>query len=188
MGKLFLDFDNTIVNATKSFCSSYNTIYRHNSKFVPADWTKVHKYNFGCQCKLLNGSPDVLEIFETDMFFNRLDFFDPNTYEVLKELSEKYQIIVVTLGTLLNLSKKAIWLRNKLPFIKDHILLNNDNVEMNKSIVQMQGSYFIDDVSSNLYSTNAEYKFLFGKDDFEWNRDWIGDKLANWTEVGNRLL
>jgi len=184
--KFFVDFDGTICNSTKSFANTYNILYQNHPEFKLADYTKLQQYNFRDICPLVN---NPLDIFDHDLFFQYLEFINNNTYEVLEKLSKKYQLIVVTIGTPLNLSKKSIWLSEKLPFIKDYVLLFNDGCKMNKSIISMEGkgNIFVDDVSSNLFSSNCERKILFGKR-FIWNEDWQGETCDNWSEIEERYL
>jgi len=184
--KFFIDMDSTITNSVKSFCTTYNKIYQYYPEFKPADHTKLKQYNFKCICPLVY---NPLEIFNHDLFFKNLEFINDNTYEVLEKLSRKYQLIIVTIGKSYNLSKKSIWLNEKLPFIKDYILLRNDGCVMDKSIVEMSGNgnIFMDDVESNLRSSNCDNKVLFGKR-FEWNKKWDGDWCLDWSDVEERYL
>lgn len=111
----------------------------------------------------------------------------PNAKEVIEELVNKYEIYIVTIGTINNLVFKARWIERNLPFIKNLILIRNDGVQMNKSIINMQDGIFIDDVETNLKSTNASVKYCFGKI-YEWNKEWNGNRLLNWNEIKNTLL
>lgn len=185
--KLFLDLDNTVTNSTRAFCSTFNHLYKYKEGFVPAQWDKVEKYNFSCQCNLLKTQRDVLEIFEDPIFFKKLRLINDNTYEIVRKLSEKYQIIVTSIGTPRNLARKTEYLEENLPFIKDYILLNNGNSKMDKSVVQMSEGILLDDVASNLLSSNATRKICFGKI-YEWNADWDGERCFDWTEVEKELL
>ena len=42
-------------------------------------------------------------------------------------------------------------------------------------------------VESNLESSNARTKILFGKR-FDWNKDWDGDWVLDWSEVEEKYL
>lgn len=182
--KLFVDIDNTIINTNKAFCEVYNSLYRFHPDFKKADYTKVTNYSFSCECPLVS---NPLELFEEELFFDVCEFINDNTYEVLKELNQKYKIIVLSIGTPKNLANKAYWLEEKLPFINDYILINNSNCIMDKSIVNAEDSIIIDDMPSNLRTSNAETKILFGKI-FSWNNGWQGEHCMNWGEVRRRLL
>lgn len=191
MKKLFVDFDNTIINATKSFCTVYNFYYQNSPNYKPADWTKCNKWDLSDVCDLSKPCSkkfnNAEEIFSHPRFFVSAEFFD-NTYEVLEELSEKYQIIICTIGTPTNISYKTIWIETMLPFITDVIYIQNQGCKMNKSIVNMgSNSIFIDDVSSNLFSSNANLKICYGKC-YEWNLDWQGLRAKDWLSVKNMLL
>jgi 5'(3')-deoxyribonucleotidase len=113
----------------------------------------------------------------------------PNAKEVLKELNNKYNIIICSIGTNMNLSRKAKWINQYLPFIKNCILINNGNSLMDKSIVNMKDGILIDDVGSNLISSNAKYKICFGKI-FPWNAELPQDyiRIADWKDIENYLL
>ena len=187
--KLYLDMDNTLTNSTKSFCESYNFIYEHHKDFTPANWELVDTWNFSNQCPILKSDSDVLDIFENPLFFDCLELMNDNTYEVLRELNERYQIIIVSIGTPINLSRKALYLQETLPFIKDYALLYNNGIKMNKEIIQMNypDSIFIDDHIENLISSNAINKYVFGKD-YPWSQTNDYERLWNWTDVANKLL
>lgn len=184
--KLFVDFDGTLVNSTKAFSHAYNILYEDHPNFEPADYTKLSKYNFEDICPLVK---NPLDIFENKLFFKDLEFINDNTYDVLERLNEKYQIIVVTVGTPLNLAYKALWLQENITFINDYVLLYNDGCVMNKSVVNMtgEGNVFLDDIPSNLLSVKCETKIMFGKV-YPWSDGWNGDWCANWSDVEERFL
>lgn len=182
--KLFLDFDSTITNSIKAVCDSYNILYQDHQGFIPAKWMYVEKWNFTDQCPLIE---NVHDVFEHDLFFKHLEFIDFRTEDVIKQLCEKYEVIVATLGTPLNIAKKVIWLRDNLPCIKEYVLLVNDRVKMDKSVVNMSGAIFIDDHADNLDSSNAGHKIIFG-DFYDWNRDSEYTRCINWIDVERLLI
>lgn len=184
--KLFVDMDSTITASIKAFCQTYNYLYRYKKDFKPADWTKVSQWNFSDQCPLLEDSQAVAEIFASKHFFRKLEFM-PNAKEVLYELHKDYQIIIVSIGTHLNLARKSMWLYQNLNFIKDVVLLNNEDGKMNKSLVDMYGEIFIDDVTSNLDSSNAGVKICYGQT-YPWNQEWQGFRCGTWNEVAQLLI
>jgi len=186
---LFLDIDNTLTASTKAFCESYNFIYEYHKDFTPVNWELVREWNFSDQCPILKTELDVLNIFELPIFFDYLELINGNTYEIAKELNEKYHIIIVSIGTPKNLARKALYLQETLPFIKDYALLYNENCKMNKEIIKMDypDSIFIDDHASNLISSNAVNKYVFGKD-YPWSKTNDYHRLWNWTDVAEKLL
>ena len=141
------------------------------------------------QATCLKSESDVLEIFESPIFFKLLKLINSNTYEVVRELNEKYHIIIASIGTPLNLSRKSVYLQETLPFIKDYILLYNDGCKMSKEIIKMDypDSIFIDDHASNLVSSNAINKYIYGKE-YSWSKTNDYERLYDWTEVANKLL
>jgi 5'(3')-deoxyribonucleotidase len=179
--KLFVDFDSTITASIKAFCQTYNYLYQYHKDFKPADWAKVNQWDFGDECPLLEDSQAISEIFSSKHFFKKLEFM-PNAKEVLYDLHKYYQIIIITIGTHLNLARKSIWLYQNLGFVKDIVLLCNEGVQMTKELIDMDGAAFIDDVSSNLFSSNATIKVCYGKE-YPWNADFEGLRLLNWNEV-----
>lgn len=182
---LFLDFDSCVVDTNSAFCDYYNDHYRHIKGFKPADPNRLAEWNYTDICPL--ATEDVQNIFGTRGLFNRLELF-PNAYEALKKLSDKYEIIIVSIGTYANIHYKSMWIKEHLPFIHESILLCKDKgAKMGKSTVNMQGGIFIDDIKANLDSTNADRKILYGKK-YKWNRDWKGEHCLNWLEVGEKLL
>lgn len=184
-----MDCDNTLTGSTESFCKSYNSIYKYHKDFIKADWELVKEWNLQDQCTCLKSHVDVLEIFDNPIFFRNLKLINDNTYEVVRELNEKYQIIIASIGTPRNLSLKSLYLHETLPFVKDYILLYNDGCKMNKDIIQMNypDSIFIDDVTTNIESSNAPIKYIFGKE-YPWSETKNFNRLWNWTEVANKLL
>lgn len=184
--KLFIDFDNTVCESTKQFCRVYNTLYANHPEFKPADYTKVLEYNFKDVCPLIE---NPLDIFEHPLFFSSLEFYNDNTYEVLEKLNKKYQLIIATIGSPKNLALKCNWLENNLPFIKDYVLVFNEGCHMNKNVINMKDSIFIDDIPSNLLSVNAREKILFGKI-YPWNADGLKyfKHCLTWSDVEKRLL
>lgn len=179
--KLFVDFDSTITNSLEVFIRTFNQ--KHNTNI---DWTKVEKYDFVDQIPNLT-SEEKHSIFDSQEFFDNLDFININTYEVLQKLNEEYEIHIATIGTPTNLGRKAIWLNNNLPFVKHYHLLYDSENTMNKSTVNMEGSIFIDDVLSNIISSNADFKIVFG-DIFEWNLTNEYTRCYNWSDVEKLLI
>lgn len=183
---LFIDFDNTIVNSTKAFCDIYNLRYYNHPNFIKADWQKSYLYNFSDVCPLLKNKEEVENIFCSETFFNILEFINNNTFNVIEELSYKYKIIIPSIGWPKNISLKSLWIENKLPMIKEFILINNGDCSMDKRIIDMSGGIIIDDVASNL-NCNAERKICFGYK-HDKNEEWTGEWCKDWSKVKEKLL
>jgi len=185
--KLFLDFDNTIVNSTKAFCDIYNLRYYNHPNFIKADWEKSYLYNFEDVCPLLKTKEEVENIFCSETFFRSLEFIDNNTIDVIAELNNKYQIIITSIGWPLNISLKSLWIENELPMIKEFILINNGDCSMDKGIIDMSKGVILDDVESNLISSNADLKVCFGYR-HDKNENWQGEWCVDWLDVREKLL
>lgn len=177
--KLFVDMDDTIVQSRKAYCEYYNTHYCDKDGFKVANHLDNAVWGFSDVCPL--AVDDVDEIFGTEELFNRLTF-NHRAYEVLERLSKDYEIIVVSLGTYNNTSEKAKWIKKHLPFINESVLLCKNGVMMDKTVVNMKGGIFIDDVKDNLDSTNASRKILFGRS-MPWNVSWNGEYCATWEDI-----
>lgn len=181
---LFVDFDSTICDTNKAFCEYYNTYYSHRDGFERADHKKCAQWNFHDTCPLAKN--DVNDIFGRKVLFDLLQPYK-HSMEVLERLSETYEIVIVSIGTFLNISEKSKWIKQHMPFVSEAILLGMDNgAVMNKSMVNMEGGIFIDDVMSNLVSTNADRKILFGKT-FVWNEQWTGEHYTRWLDIEKAL-
>jgi 5'(3')-deoxyribonucleotidase len=186
MKRLFLDFDCTIVDSVKTYCNVYNSTYKEQEGFSEADYNKVNRYDLKDQCHLVDHQE---LIFSAEEFFKQLEFM-PYAKEVIERLGSKYELIICSLGTLDNLSYKAQWIKNNLPFIKNVILLSTavgpSGIKTDKSSVNMKDSVFIDDNAENLLSSNAEVKICFGRE-YEWNNSWMGQRCFSWKEVEKLL-
>lgn len=189
--KLFLDLDNTLADSITAFCQYYNLNYYRYKNFTPAQPHLVNKYNFSDQCALLNGDQEKInEIFASSEFFEYLIPF-PFVKKVLEKWEDKYEYIVITIGTSSNIRKKSAWIDKNLPIIKERIYIENDHCTMDKSIIKMKSyngypNIFIDDNEQCLNSSDADYRIALG-DVREWNSNWHGLRCLNWLEVDKML-
>lgn len=180
--KLFLDFDSVIVDTISAYCKTYSTIYDQATGFREPDPNKVNRWDLSDECAL---EKNPLHIFGMGYFFLQLEFMS-DAPEVITKLSEKYDIVICSIGTYDNLSHKSEWINKNLPFA-DAILLKTKGNQMNKSAVDMSGAIFIDDHMDNLVSSNAETKICFGKK-YPWNEKWEGTTTDTWNDVAKLLL
>lgn len=182
--KIFIDFDNSIVNTTRSYVDTYNMLYKFHPKFKKATYD-VKQYDLKDQCPLVKSVDDI---FSSKLFFHNLRFINSNTKEILKKLSEDFDLIICSLGTPKNNALKSLWLSKQLPFVEQYMLVTNNyadrNCKLDKSLVNMQNAIFIDDMPKNLDSSNAKYKILFGKE-YLWNHSDNKQhiKCINWDNV-----
>ena len=182
--KLFVDFDNTIVDSTKAICDMYNNHFKDKEGFVLANPTKCMEWDFSDVCTLAN-KETLEEYFNTKEFFKNLNIFY-FARRTIKTLSDYCDIYIVSIGDFKNLSYKSEFIERELPFIKNLILIRNENCNMDKSIVDMSDGILIDDNPHNLISSNAKNKILFGRD-YNYNKGFDFERLYTWSQVYDRL-
>ena len=180
--KLILDFDGVISDSILSFCTVYNNKYKDNPLFKKADHNKLQRWDCTDECPL---EKKAEVIFSSKEFFDNLEFME-NAKEYVEKLSQSFHIIICSIGTFENISHKSLWIRDNMPFIKDTILITNGDCYMDKSIVNMKDSIFIDDNALNLDSSNADIKICFGKE-FPYNKDWKGSRRVDWESMYNLI-
>lgn len=176
--KLYLDFDNTIVDSIGAICSCYNEDFRYYKKFVPVNPCDVDTYDF--KELTLASKHYVDHLFNRPRFFERLQFLE-NAEEALEILKDRYDIYIVSLGYNPNIRQKEIWIKEHMPYVKGMYLINMKK-HVDKSHIDLSDGIFIDDSARVLSNTNAKKKYLFG-DFYSWNKEWSGDRLHNWYEV-----
>ena len=133
--KLFIDIDGVIFDSISAFCETYSYIYQNEKGYTKPEPTKVNEWNFSDQCGLLQSNEDIEEIF-SDLHFFKVVQTMPGAIEALRVLNDRYNICLCSIGTLMNISYKAKWIKSNLPFIKNTILINNDGCKMDKSIIR----------------------------------------------------
>lgn len=186
--KLFIDCDDTVWNAIHTYVHVYNLLYQYHKDYKRANWEDVSEWNYTKTCHLT--ADNTNEIFESPLFFKYIKVF-PNAVETLKKLSEKYQIITISVGTQRNISNKSLWIEQNLPFIENSIyLFNGGNCKADKSMIDMSGGIFIDDHQNNLYGSNADIRICYTNEyrEYKWNKGWVGLKVGNWKEIEEMLL
>ena len=179
--KLYIDFDGTIVNTIKAIVDLYNEDFQYYKKFKPINWWEINTWDFTeCNC----ATPEYINTyFNQQRFFNRIEYMDW-AKKILDELSDDYDITIVSSGYSPNLVAKALWINSKLPYCK--FIGVNLKEYKDKSHIDMSDGIFIDDSSHNLITSNAKINICFG-DKYEWNKDWIGIRCANWHDIKSFL-
>ena len=159
--KLFIDFDNTIVDSTQAICNIYNNTFSKHPNFVPARPENSKDWYFLDVCPLADRDW-IEDCFCKEAFFEDLRVFYGFSI-AFKILADFYDIYIVTIGEIKNLELKARYISDRLPFIKNTILLSDNNNFVGKSIVDMNNGILVDDTPYNLSSSNASLKLLFNK-------------------------
>lgn len=158
--KLFIDFDNTIVNTTKAFVDYYNT--NLNFDKTPLTEESIIYYNFD---RFVNKDLclDIKKVFERPKFYDYLKAY-PGVVWALNELKKSglFEIILVSNCTVRNMSLKLEWLTNMdmLRFFDKFILLDN-GMSHGKHLIDMKDGILIDDHKLNHMTSNAKYHFAY---------------------------
>lgn len=188
--KLFLDFDNTIVDTIAAVVSLYNEDYVNHDGFVTINPKDVTSWEF-TECNLATYE-EIDKYFGDKRFFQRVKLY-PSAGQVLRSLSHRYDITVVSHGYASNLKLKEEWIKNNL--FKE-ILDSSCNAEFigvnwethnDKSHVDMSNSIFVDDSIRNLETSSAKYKILYGEY-MDWNNTNIEFiRCKNWLDLNNQI-
>ena len=188
--KLFLDFDNTIVDTIAAVVSLYNEDYASHEGFVQINPSEVTSWEF-TECNLATYE-EIDRYFGDKRFFQRVKLY-PSAGQVLRSLSHRYDITIVSHGYASNLKLKEKWVKDKL--FKE-IFDNSCNTEFigvdwethnDKSHVGMSNSIFVDDSIRNLETSSAKYKILYGEY-MDWNNTNIEFiRCKNWLDLNNQI-
>ena len=178
---LYIDFDCCLVDTIQCIISLYNEDFQYYKKFKPVNWWEVNTWDFAeCSCA---SKEYINTYFNQKRFFDRLEFM-PNAEESVNILREYYDVKIVTHGYSPNLVGKKIW-------INEHLGLGMIGVNLkkykDKSHIDMSDGILIDDSIHMLETSNAQEKYCFG-DIYNWNKDWTGKRLMNWTDIAHLLV
>ena len=174
---IFIDFDGTAYNTIEAIVKLYNDDFEAYDDYKKIDWSMVETWDFtelGCA-----SSEYINTYFNQKRLFNiikPMPFFET----VIDVLQNEYKIIFCSSGNRPNLKLKEKFIKDKYPyaeFIGVDLELYND-----KSHVNMKDGIFIDDCKSNLDTSNASVKILFG-DVYSWNKEWEGIRCYNWGDA-----
>ena len=180
--RIYLDVDGVLWHSCQAICDMYyndlgnrGTLVKENERVSGSD---ILSWNF----KELNPSFDDGII---EFMFSREDFFDYVSWiEGARQFMMVYKdlITIVTKGVPDNL-------KHKIKYFEEYFVpIYGLPLTCSKSIVNMQGGLFIDDVAKNLEESNATYKiqFLEYNDNKnykrEWIKDWNGLKMYGWAK------
>lgn len=154
--KIFFDFDNTLVDTTSAFVSWYN-----NKNDTQIDPKEIINYNFEPQLKL--SKEEMIKGFSSDEFFSFLRPFD-GVREFLEQLKQTklFEMYLVSNCSNESIIQKIKWLYEfNLEKYFDGKIFLSINKPIDKSLIDMSKSIFIDDHKENHLSSNAKYKFAF---------------------------
>lgn len=183
--KIYVDFDNTIVDSVAAFVTRYNQL--NGTKYQKES---VVKYDFSNLITNI-AEEELVRGFHSNFFFNELSLYE-NVKESLVRLKHNgAELILITRGTLTNIQKKIEWL-DKHHWIKD---LFSDFIFLTSTQdvlkIDMSQSILIDDLRVNHLNCNAKYKYCY-KDQV--GRDWypIPDDgvhiFTSWNLIAEDIL
>ena len=181
MKKLILDFDNTLANTTKAMIKSMNPYIKDVTQKV--DENKVAYYWSFADIFPKTHLRYVDILFNSQQLFDNMTLF-PNVFNVLEDLYNKgVQIYICTIGSYKNIKLKLDWLHENLPFV-DVIPIAQNNIAMNKAIINMENCVFIDDNTDCLNSSNADIKIVYRHDGYMTQRNnvWNGYVSTSWND------
>lgn len=179
---LYVDFDGTLVATIDAITELYNEDFQYYKDFHYVNWWTVNTYGFEeCNCAP-QGYIDLY--FNQPRFFNILHFM-PWAERAINELSQYYNIKIVSHGYSPNLRQKEVWIKKRFSFVE--FIGVNLKEYSDKAHIDMSDGLFIDDSSKNLFTSNAKDKICFGET-YNWNKDWMGKRLYNWAEIRQYLL
>ena len=174
---LYVDFDGTLVDTNAAITDLYNEDFKFYNSFKPVKGEDINTYDFEeCTC----ASKEYINVyFNQPRFFERLCFM-PCAESTLMELSQYYDIKIVSHGFSPNLKQKEIWIKKRLPYAE--FIGVNLKKYTDKSHVDMSDGVFIDDNMKNLITSNASENVCFGRI-CGWNKDWESIRLNDWLAV-----
>lgn len=178
-----MDFDNVLVDSTQAIVDLYNEDFQYYYGFQKIRGFDVGSYGFN---ELTLATKEYLDQLWNQPRFFRVVKLMPYAREVLEILSLQYDIEVATLGDPANLKQKSYFINDKFPSVIKKTHLINFAEYQEKSHIDMSDAIFIDDLPTNLVTSNAKQKFLFG-DNFDTE---VCDlqRLSNWHEVLKELF
>lgn len=179
--QIFIDLDGVVIDTISTIVGIYNedhSQYKNFKMIAPSD---IKTWDFD----ELNLKPREY----IDSYFDQPRFFKSDHLKwmmgakwIINKLHDNlgYKIIFCSSGSYPNLQHKRQWIQRHFSYA-DFIPVEMPTYE-DKAHVPMQESYFIDDVSKNLKTSNAKVKICFG-DIYTWNEDWDGVRCENWIKV-----
>jgi len=160
---VFIDCDGVMWRSVERLTEMLNEKYGMN-----VDWRTVQLWNL--TDKFPTNNKEVESLFN-EVFFNRI-YFMPEFKNVLSKIKLLgHNAIAVTIGNHINLSEKMRVI-SEIPEISTTLCINFKDIKMDKSLINMGYSIFIDDSIRNINSSNARIKILFADEGIptEWNR------------------
>lgn len=176
--KVFIDFDNTLVNSNQVAINYFNKKFNKNEKLCD-----LKRYDFSDLFPEAT-SKDVCDLFNGNELFDNLEFIE-DCHTKLYGIRKFIDVDVVSIGSEQNGKLKIEWARKNTTIVNNITII--DSERHNKSAVDMSDGVFIDDHIECLRSSNAKIKILYRfNQDGDWNKYDNIDKVYivnTWDEI-----
>ena len=168
---IVIDLDSTIINTSKTIINLHNKINPDDK----IEYIEDHNWNFEPMIKSKEQLSELFKLFDNEHFYNEV-IFKENALEVVRDLCEKYEVIICTKH---NESRKPITSKFiKQMFPKAELKFVDNFSDKGK----IECDVAIDDKPESLNSfDDTVLKICFG--DYVWNKSWDGVKMTNWLEI-----
>lgn len=164
--KLFLDFDNVVVNSDNVIFKMYKKYYGHLDQQAQVLY-RSNAWDYSSQLKSIyeentfeRAQSIIQSFYGSDEFFERLEL-TVSDVEYLKMINDSFEVYICTMGTQKNISKKLKWCDENLPFFENVIGMVMDPFVSGKELINMSNAIFVDDKLSNLTTSNASEKIQY---------------------------
>lgn len=182
--KIILDFDSVLAQTILSCVTMYDTLYHNHPDFVRIEPNEIKTWDMR-ELTLMKKS-ELIDYFDSEEFFTHLI-----PMESAIEFVDKYRdrIWVCTSGSTKNIRNKLKYIENTFGEVNIVPVIKPRNSEMtDKSIVDFNGSVFVDDNQKNLWSATGDvFKVLFNEFgcelNREWNSKWDGSVVSSFEEL-----
>lgn len=192
---LYLDADDTILLSSEAVIKILNKKYNINppktiNNMKDWEYRSIHK-NITIE--------EIEDIYESDEFFNRVEF-DPLFLDFYNKNKNKVNIVIVTKGTELNVIKKEKYIKSILGEDIEYIGMtfkydaSGERIkDYSKTNINMKHGIQIDDRTDALANTNANIKILINNDRIRtWNQNYENINnlyvARNWDEISQIVL
>ena len=192
---LYLDADDTILLSSEAVIKILNKKYNINP---PKTIDNMKDWGYHSIYKHIT-TKEVEDIYESDDFFNMVEF-DPLFLDFYNKNKNKINVVIVTKGTELNVTKKEKYIKSILGEDIEYIGMTfkydvdgKRIKDYSKTNINMKHGIQIDDRTDALVNTNANVKILINNDRVRtWNQHYENINnlyvARNWDEISKIVL
>lgn len=162
--KIFWDVDDVILNTSEAIIDIINQKYRVPNGLKPKTEDDQKSWGYKSIYRSFSES-QLFEILESNEFWKKVRINKDFKRILDTGMLDNYNNVLVTKGTLTNLSLKIGYLKSHglncdRDFVYDPIVIEAGESATDKSAIDMRGAIQIDDNITNLINTNAHIKIL----------------------------